>query len=121
MVMDVMAAAARIEGSKTFAKEVMAAVGVRTARSELVDNPAHLDAVLDRFGPEHTDDEAWVVKDDGLAAGKGVVVTADRAAARAHAAGRLRGDRRQPRQARHPRAEPLVQRDAAVALLGRSA
>ena len=83
------AAAARIEGSKTFAKEVMAAVGVRTARSELVDNPAHLDAVLDRFGPEHTDDEAWVVKDDGLAAGKGVVVTADRAAARAHAAALL--------------------------------
>jgi phosphoribosylamine--glycine ligase len=83
------AAAARIEGSKAFAKDVMAAVGVRTARSEIVDNPAHLDAALDRFGPEHTDDKAWVVKDDGLAAGKGVVVTADRLAARAHAAGLL--------------------------------
>jgi phosphoribosylamine--glycine ligase len=83
------AAAARIEGSKAFAKDVMSAVGVRTARSEIVDNPAHLDAALDRFGPEHTDDKAWVVKDDGLAAGKGVVVTADRAAARAHAAGLL--------------------------------
>ena len=83
------AAAARIEGSKAFAKEVMAAGGVRTARSEIVDNPAHLDAALDRFGPDRTDDKAWVVKDDGLAAGKGVVVTADRAAARAHAAGLL--------------------------------
>src|SRR6201997_5285207 len=83
------AAAARIEGSKAFAEEVMAAVGVRTARSEIVDNPAHLDAALDRFGPEHTEDKAWVVKDDGLAAGKGVVVTADRSAARAHAASLL--------------------------------
>ena len=78
------AEAARIEGSKAFAKDVMAAVGVRTARSEIVDNPAKLDAALDRFG-----DKAWVVKDDGLAAGKGVVVTADRDAARAHAAGLL--------------------------------
>lgn len=74
------AAAARIEGSKAFAKDVMAAAGVRTAHSEIVDNPAHLDAALDRFGP------TWVVKDDGLAAGKGVVVSADRAAARVHAA-----------------------------------
>ena len=83
------AAAARMEGSKAFAKDVMSAVGVRTARSEIVDNPAHLDAALDRFGPEHTADAAWVVKDDGLAAGKGVVVTPDRAAARAHGAGLL--------------------------------
>ncbi len=72
--------AARIEGSKAFAKDVMAAAGVRTAHSEIVDNPAELDAALDRFGP------TWVVKDDGLAAGKGVVVTADRAAAREHGA-----------------------------------
>jgi phosphoribosylamine--glycine ligase len=83
------AAAARIEGSKAFAKDVMAAAGVPTARSEIVDNPAHLDAALDRFGPEHASDTAWVVKDDGLAAGKGVVVTADRAEARAHAASLL--------------------------------
>jgi len=83
------AAAARIEGSKAFAKDVMASVGVRTARSEIVDNPARLDAALDRFGPDRTRDKAWVVKDDGLAAGKGVVVTADRAGARAHAAGLL--------------------------------
>ena len=74
------ARAAQIEGSKAFAKDVMAAAGVRTAHSEVVDNPAKLDAALDRFGP------TWVVKDDGLAAGKGVVVTTDRAAARSHAA-----------------------------------
>src|SRR6185369_1682758 len=69
--------AARIEGSKAFAKDVMSAAGVRTAASEIVDNPANLDAALDRFGPPGGD-PAWVVKDDGLAAGKGVVVTADR-------------------------------------------
>lgn len=80
--------AARIEGSKAFAKDVMAAAGVRTARSEIVDSPADLDAALTRFGPD-AGEAAWVVKDDGLAAGKGVVVTADRAAARAHAAGLL--------------------------------
>ncbi|MDG9423097.1 phosphoribosylamine--glycine ligase, partial [Streptococcus pneumoniae] len=57
--------AARIEGSKAFAKDVMAQAGVRTAHSEIVDSPALLDAALDRFGPN------WVVKDDGLAAGKG--------------------------------------------------
>ncbi|GAB05031.1 phosphoribosylamine--glycine ligase [Gordonia amarae] len=74
------AEAARIEGSKAFAKDVMAAAGVRTAHAEVVDNPAKLDAALDRFGP------TWVVKDDGLAAGKGVVVTPDRAVARDHAA-----------------------------------
>jgi phosphoribosylamine---glycine ligase len=73
------AEAARIEGSKAFAKEIMAAAGVPTAHSEIVDNPARLDAALDRFGP------TFVVKDDGLAAGKGVVVTADRLLARAHA------------------------------------
>lgn len=80
--------AARIEGSKAFAKDVMAAAGVRTAGSEIVDNPAHLDAALDRFGPP-AGQPAWVVKDDGLAAGKGVVVSADRDAARAHAASLL--------------------------------
>jgi phosphoribosylamine--glycine ligase len=80
--------AARIEGSKAFAKEVMAAAGVRTATSEIVDNPAHLDAALDRFGPA-AGDPSWVVKDDLLAAGKGVVVTPDRVAARAHAASLL--------------------------------
>ncbi|WP_028938380.1 phosphoribosylamine--glycine ligase [Pseudonocardia spinosispora] len=73
------ASAAAIEGSKAFAKDVMASANVRTARAEIVDNPAHLDAALDRFGP------TWVVKDDGLAAGKGVVVSDDLETARAHA------------------------------------
>ncbi|HEX5401148.1 MAG TPA: phosphoribosylamine--glycine ligase [Pseudonocardiaceae bacterium] len=71
--------AARIEGSKAFAKDVMTAAGVATARGEVVDNPARLDAALARFGP------TYVVKDDGLAAGKGVVVTTDLDTARAHA------------------------------------
>ncbi|WP_285610908.1 phosphoribosylamine--glycine ligase [Actinokineospora globicatena] len=71
--------AARIEGSKAFAKDIMTTAGVPTAHSEIVDNPARLDAALARFGP------TWVVKDDGLAAGKGVVVTADLPTARAHA------------------------------------
>ncbi|RBM12956.1 phosphoribosylamine--glycine ligase [Prauserella sp. PE36] len=73
------AEAARIEGSKAFAKEIMAAAKVPTARAEVVDNPANLDAALARFGP------TWVVKDDGLAAGKGVVVTPDVEQARKHA------------------------------------
>jgi phosphoribosylamine--glycine ligase len=73
------AAAAAIEGSKAFAKNVMAAGNVPTAHSETVDNPAHLDAALARFGP------TYVVKDDGLAAGKGVVVSPDLDKARAHA------------------------------------
>lgn len=73
------AEAARVEGSKAFAKDVMASAGVPTAHAEIVDNPAKLDAALRRFGP------TWVVKDDGLAAGKGVAVTDDLAAARAHA------------------------------------
>ncbi len=73
------AEAARIEGSKSFAKDVMAAAKVPTAHSEVVDNPAHLDAALGRFGP------TWVVKDDGLAGGKGVVVTQDVDFARKHA------------------------------------
>ncbi|MGH3787508.1 MAG: phosphoribosylamine--glycine ligase [Pseudonocardiaceae bacterium] len=73
------APAALIEGSKAFAKDVMAAAGVPTARSELVDNPGRLDGALSHFQPP------WVVKDDRLAAGKGVVVTEDREVARAHA------------------------------------
>jgi phosphoribosylamine---glycine ligase len=81
-------AAAQIEGSKAFAKDVMTAAGVRTASSEIIDSPARLDAALDRFGPAGGD-PAWVVKDDRLAAGKGVVVTQSRDAARAHAASLL--------------------------------
>jgi phosphoribosylamine--glycine ligase len=76
--------ASRIEGSKAFAKDVMAAAGVRTASCETVSAPADLEAALDRFGPPAGQHD-WVVKDDGLAAGKGVVVTTDRDAAREHA------------------------------------
>ncbi|MEU3725521.1 phosphoribosylamine--glycine ligase [Streptomyces sp. NPDC031705] len=73
------AAAAQLEGSKAFAKDVMAAAGVPTARSYVCTTAEEVDAALDAFGAP------YVVKDDGLAAGKGVVVTDDRAAARAHA------------------------------------
>jgi phosphoribosylamine---glycine ligase len=73
------AAAAQLEGSKAFAKEVMAVAGVPTARAALCTTEAEVEAALDRFGPP------YVVKDDGLAAGKGVVVTTDRAAALVHA------------------------------------
>jgi phosphoribosylamine--glycine ligase len=71
------AAAARIEGSKAFAKEVMAAAGVPAARSAVFSDPGSAVAALGDFGPP------WVVKADGLAAGKGVTVTDDPAAARA--------------------------------------
>jgi phosphoribosylamine--glycine ligase len=74
------AAAARLEGSKAFAKEVMAAAGVPTARSVVCAGESEVSAALDRLGA------TYVVKDDGLAAGKGVVVTDDRAAALAHGA-----------------------------------
>ena len=70
--------AARLEGSKAFAKEVMAAAGVPTAEAAVCTTEAELTAALDRFGAPH------VVKEDGLAAGKGVVVTSDRAAAMDH-------------------------------------
>ncbi|AXI78423.1 phosphoribosylamine--glycine ligase [Peterkaempfera bronchialis] len=72
--------AAQLEGSKAFAKDVMAAAGVPTARSYVCTTPEQAAAALDAFGAP------YVVKDDGLAAGKGVVVTADREAALAHAA-----------------------------------
>ncbi|WP_327402941.1 phosphoribosylamine--glycine ligase [Streptomyces sp. NBC_01288] len=71
--------AAQLEGSKAFAKEVMAAAGVPTARSYVCTTPQEVDAALDAFGAP------YVVKDDGLAAGKGVVVTDDLEAAKAHA------------------------------------
>ncbi|WP_097925665.1 phosphoribosylamine--glycine ligase, partial [Streptomyces sp. wa1063] len=71
--------AAQLEGSKAFAKDVMAGAGVPTARSYVCTTPAEIDEALDAFGAP------YVVKDDGLAAGKGVVVTEDLAAARAHA------------------------------------
>ncbi|TDC52419.1 phosphoribosylamine--glycine ligase [Jiangella ureilytica] len=73
------ARAAKLEGSKAFAKEIMAAAGVPTAMAVVCETRAEIEAALDRFGAP------YVVKDDGLAAGKGVVVTDDREAAIAHA------------------------------------
>jgi phosphoribosylamine---glycine ligase len=73
-------AAARLEGSKAFAKSVMQSAGVPTAAARLCVDGTEASAALDEFGPP------YVVKNDGLAAGKGVVVTADREAALAHAA-----------------------------------
>jgi phosphoribosylamine---glycine ligase len=72
------AAAARLEGSKAFAKEVMAAAGVPTADARVCSTSDETAAALDAFGAP------YVVKDDGLAAGKGVVVTTDRDQALAH-------------------------------------
>jgi phosphoribosylamine---glycine ligase len=73
------AAAARIEGSKSFAKQVMAEAGIPTAASFTCATEAEADQALAAFGPP------YVVKDDALAAGKGVLVTEDLQAARAHA------------------------------------
>jgi phosphoribosylamine---glycine ligase len=69
------ASAAQLEGSKTFAKQVMDEAGVPTARWTATGDRDEAFAALDRFGPP------WVVKADGLAAGKGVVVTSERAEA----------------------------------------
>lgn len=74
-------AAARIESSKEYAKDVMAAAKVATARARACTSEAEVAAALTEFGAP------YVVKDDGLAAGKGVVVTSDREAALAHARG----------------------------------
>ncbi|MEJ7831999.1 MAG: phosphoribosylamine--glycine ligase [Nocardioides sp.] len=73
--------AAQLEGSKAFAKDVMEAAGVATARAFVCVAPHEVEAALDELGPP------YVVKDDGLAAGKGVVVTEDRDAAIRHAGG----------------------------------
>ncbi|RUQ12206.1 phosphoribosylamine--glycine ligase [Corynebacterium genitalium] len=72
-------AAAQLEGSKAFAKDVMVAAGVLTASATRVETTSDVEAALDEYGPR------YVVKDDGLAGGKGVVVTEDRAEAKAHA------------------------------------
>lgn len=72
--------AAQLEGSKAFAKQVMAAAEVPTAMAHVCETPAQVVAALDAFGPP------YVVKDDALAAGKGVVVTDDRQVAIDHAA-----------------------------------
>ena len=72
-------AAAQLEASKAFAKDIMAEAGVPTAMARVAANAAEAADALDTFGAP------YVVKDDGLAAGKGVVVTDDRDEALAHA------------------------------------
>ncbi|WP_053748953.1 phosphoribosylamine--glycine ligase [Streptomyces sp. MMG1533] len=71
--------AAQLEGSKAFAKDVMARAEVPTARSYVCTTPEEAAEALDAFGAP------YVVKDDGLAAGKGVVVTSDLDEAKSHA------------------------------------
>lgn len=71
--------AAALEGSKSFAKEVMAAAGVPTAMARECSTLEDVENAIDDFGAP------YVVKADGLAAGKGVIVTSDREAALAHA------------------------------------
>ncbi|MBL5974651.1 MAG: phosphoribosylamine--glycine ligase [Candidatus Leucobacter sulfamidivorax] len=73
-------AAAQLEGSKAFAKRIMAEAGVPTGRAVRVSNAEEAGPVLDEFGAP------YVVKADGLAAGKGVLVTSDRDAALDHVA-----------------------------------
>jgi phosphoribosylamine---glycine ligase len=74
------AKAAALEGSKNFAKDIMAAASVPTGMAHTCETLAEVEAALDQFGAP------YVVKADGLAAGKGVIVTSDRAAALEHAA-----------------------------------
>ncbi len=73
------AKAAQLEGSKAFAKRIMEAAGVPTGRALRAATIADVEGALDSYGAP------YVVKADGLAAGKGVIVTEDRAAAVAHA------------------------------------
>ena len=72
--------AAQLEGSKSFAKQVMAAAGVPTAMARQCKTLAEVEQAMEDFGAP------FVIKADGLAAGKGVVVTDDSAAALEHAA-----------------------------------
>jgi len=72
-------AAAALEGSKTFAKRIMDAAGVPTGRAARATSPEQAVAAIDEYGAP------YVIKADGLAAGKGVLVTPDRNAAVAHA------------------------------------
>jgi phosphoribosylamine---glycine ligase len=75
-------AAAQIEASKTFAKDVMARAGVSTGRAISCTSLVQVDEALTEFGGPGI---PFVVKDDGLAAGKGVAVVESRHLALAHA------------------------------------
>ena len=71
--------AAQLEGSKSFAKEVMSAADVPTGMARECSNIDEVISAMDDFGAP------YVIKADGLAAGKGVIVTSDRDAAIEHA------------------------------------
>ena len=73
-------AAAQLEASKAFAKQVMNAAGVPTARAHVCSNVDEVAAAMRDFGAP------YVIKDDGLAAGKGVIVTSHEDLALQHAA-----------------------------------
>ena len=77
--------AAQLEGSKNFAKEIMASAEVPTGMAHQCTTMEEVEAAIDQFGAP------YVVKADGLAAGKGVIVTEDRAAAIAHAENYISG------------------------------
>ena len=78
-------AAAQLEGSKAFAKEIMAAADVPTGMARRCDTIEEVESALDQFGAP------YVVKADGLAAGKGVIVTSDKEAALEHAKNYISG------------------------------
>ena len=60
---------AQVEGSKAYMKELLVAAGVPTARHWTIDDPTQAEAILAELAPP------YVIKTDGLAAGKGVLVT----------------------------------------------
>lgn len=72
--------AAQLEGSKNFAKDVMASASIPTGMAHRCTSIAEVENAMAEFGAP------WVIKADGLAAGKGVIVTSDRTAALDHAA-----------------------------------
>ena len=71
--------AAQLEGSKQFAKEVMASADIPTGMARMCDTLKDVEEAMDLMGAP------YVIKADGLAAGKGVIVTSDRTAAMEHA------------------------------------
>jgi phosphoribosylamine--glycine ligase len=79
------AAGARLEGSKAFSKQFFARHAIPTAPFHIARTPAEVDAAIDALG------ERVVVKADGLAAGKGVVVASSREEATAAAREMLQG------------------------------
>jgi phosphoribosylamine--glycine ligase len=85
------AAAAEIEGSKAFAKELMARHAIPTAAFGVFDRAAAADDFVNRLIAERGRDLPLVVKADGLAAGKGVTICSDGAEAKREARRMLEG------------------------------